>query len=425
MTTIYVELATNTIFIISILYLTLSLSNVKWRDIRKTNLLFIPLYALLLLIVVLHSSSISYTLISILFSIILAKIYTKQNFGFVVMTHIISYSILGILQIIFILCLPVSTKSINSPTIQIIGQLCLLILCVILYHFFPLHSLIQSDHIITKVTRRTLTFIYLLIIIASIYSKYNTQDILLNLPLTFLFILCLLYCLYQNFQQHKNYIQLQTNLDDYKKYKPIFEELVEHVRTRQHEFDNQLMAIRSLPIAHKDYASLSYALTNTCADITESLQNSSLLKLNLKVLSAFLFSKVQQANKKNIHIGILIKNSYLQTIVPEHELLEIIGILLDNAVEAVDSGDSITLILDSSNNKINITTLNKGQQINSELRHLFFQKNYSTKNPTFSKQQRGIGLHRLKQIIDNYGGQIFLDNEIVDNDTLICFQIIV
>ena len=185
------------------------------------------------------------------------------------------------------------------------------------------------------------------------------------------------------------------------------------------------MAIRALPLTFKDYNSLSNALTNNVAQIMQSLQNASLLKLNLKVLAAFLFSKVQQANKKEIHIGIVVENSLLHTTVPEHELLEIAGILIDNAVEAVTQGDSITVTLNSHENKIEISTLNKGPKITPKLRAQFFQKGYTTKSANETKLQRGLGLYRLKQLVDSYDGSILLDNAASPESPLVFIQVIV
>lgn len=244
-----------------------------------------------------------------------------------------------------------------------------------------------------------------------IYSKENPLTALTQLPVLLLFAFTMLVSFSSIISEQKKYQQLQTRFEDYQTYQPIFNELVEHVRTRQHEFDNQLLAIRALPITHPDYDSLCYALTNDVTAIMGKLQDSTLVKINLKVIAALLFAKMQQAEKEGIHLNIVVKNSNLQTAVPEHELLEIVGILVDNAIEAVSPDDSVTVMLDSFENKVEISTINKGPSMSYQLMGKFFEPGYTTKNATPAKSKRGYGLYRLKQMTDGYHGTITMNSE--------------
>lgn len=417
------EFITNSLFILCYLFIAFSLANKKWKDLTSFSLCSIFISFILSTALAILTSPFHYAISGIIISLILIKLCINQSLSETMVYHVISYSMIGIFQVFPLLLMPRVSNSITSAKIQTIGQLVILLLCVLIYFKLPLWKLYQYNHLAIKIIKYVLICIYILILSMSIYSKYNAADSLLELPLIAFFILCLIYCLYQIYMQQQHNLQLSTQLEDYKTYQPVFEELVEHVRTRQHEFDNKLMAIRALPLTYKDYDSLVFALTNNVADVMDSLQNSSLLKLNMKVLSAFLFTKVQQANKKNIHIGIIIKNSYIQTIVPEHELLEIVGILIDNAIEAVESEDSITVSLDSYENTFEITTLNKGPHITPELRTCFFQKGYTTKMPSAEKPQRGTGLYRLKQLVEQYNGEILLNTEDGNGKNLVFFQV--
>ncbi len=420
-----IEFTTNLLFILSIIFLSLSLTGRKITDTNMVTIILSVLSVFLNSLFAVKSSPLGYTVLSIMILLFITYLYSNCNIKNLLIIHIISFSILGILQAVPLIFLPQTDNSINSPQIQICGQLIILFLCMFMYFKLPLYKLYKNNNIISKFLKYVFVIIYLFLIYASIYSKYNAKDALSILPFIITFIVVVIYLTYQNYIQQQHYVQLETQFADYKKYQPVFEDLVEHIRLRQHEFDNQLMALKALPLTHKDYDSLAYALTNNTSEIMTSIQNSSLLKLNLKVLAAFLFSKVTQAQKNNIHVGIIIKNSYIHTIVVEHELLEIVGILIDNAVEAVDTNDSITVYIDSRENKVEITTINKGPIITPEMRKLFFEKNYSTKEPTDNKKQRGVGLYHLKQIIDSYHGTILLDNEFSSGENLVIFQVTV
>ena len=85
---------------------------------------------------------------------------------------------------------------------------------------------------------------------------------------------------------------------------------------------------------------------------------------------------------------------------PENEIIRILGILIDNALEAVDAPGSATLSLDSSQNQIIISTMNKGPVLSSDLRRNMFTYGYTTK--TIDKQHHGYGLPNMKKLVDEY-----------------------
>ena len=59
-----------------------------------------------------------------------------------------------------------------------------------------------------------------------------------------------------------------------------------------------------------------------------------------------------EAERKGITLSISIQNFALQTIVPEYELLEMTGILLDNAIEATAESEIIKVSIDSYQAKV-------------------------------------------------------------------------
>lgn len=414
------EFASESLSVIAVFYMVFRIIDKK--IITAKNMLIMIVASILSSIVYIVASPIIYTLSTTIIYIFAMRICLDNRLYEIMMWFMVAFAIIGMLQIVVILTLPKDDVFIKSILVQIIGQLGVLLLLIVLNKLWDFRKLFSGTRYYYKVIRGALICVFLLIYAASIYSKYDATDARLVFPFIVLFVVGLLYCMHVSYTEHQRYKKLQVQIEDYQTYQPMFEELVNHVRTRQHEFDNQLMAIRALPVTHTDYDSLATALANNTASVMESLQNSTLLKLNLKVLSAFLFSKYQQALKIDVHIGFLVKNSSIATIVPEHELLEIFGILIDNAVEAVDGGDSITIAIDCTDNKIEITSLNKGPHITSEMRERFFQKDYSTKNKS-GLNRRGIGLYRLKEIVDKYNGSILLDNELCDGVSNIMFQV--
>lgn len=113
----------------------------------------------------------------------------------------------------------------------------------------------------------------------------------------------------------------------------------------------------------------------------------------------------------------------LDSQVPEYHLVEMFGILIDNALEAIPEGESIYVSVSSENNTTTFTTRNSGWILNDEDYTNFFTNGY-TKKPEFSfkSNHSGLGLYYLKQLVlYRYKGKLALWNE----DTDIVFQITV
>ncbi|MCI9079243.1 MAG: GHKL domain-containing protein [Lachnospiraceae bacterium] len=222
------------------------------------------------------------------------------------------------------------------------------------------------------------------------------------------------------YYQKKNDRQAKE-LENYEKYLPIVEEMVGYIRLQQHDFNNHLQAIQMLPLTHTDYNSLKQAVMTYGGGAGLIPANLEVLKLNMKLVAGFLVSKSEECMLRKRNIKIEIRNYSLQTIVPEYKLIEIMGILVDNAIEASSEEQDICVQIDSIENQVYFYISNPGPELTPQLRNLFFTKGYSTKQ--YEKRQHGLGLYKLKKIADSYNGMIILDNKIIDGQMLVCFEI--
>ena len=83
------------------------------------------------------------------------------------------------------------------------------------------------------------------------------------------------------------------------------------------------------------------------------------------------------AEKNGKTLNVIVRQHTLKSCMPEYEIIRILGILIDNALEAVDAPGSATLSLDSSQNQIIISTMNKGPVLSSDLRRNMFTYGYT------------------------------------------------
>ncbi len=262
--------------------------------------------------------------------------------------------------------------------------------------------------------------IYLISCSVIIYLKIDPKgffNILLFLVLVFLLLFLLNWEIIAN---QKKLAQKEKELEIFRTYLPVVNELTEQVRLRQHQFDNQIQAISMLPATYKDYDSLADALTNYSGYVAATFRNTIFLKLNLKLLAGFLFSKCHEAENQKKELRVIIKNLNIKTILPEYKLVDALGILIDNAVENILEGDCATLALDSKSNKCLVRIKNAGPCLTEELRLSFFKKGYTTKTSDTGKH--GMGLYHLKKLMDEYGGMIFLSNETDGIRTYVVFE---
>lgn len=97
----------------------------------------------------------------------------------------------------------------------------------------------------------------------------------------------------------------------------------------------------------------------------------------------------------------------------EYEIVEILGILIDNAIEASKSGDTIFIKMNKIDDKLEVTVCNPYPQLsNTEFMELF-EKGYSTKDS--GSKHRGYGLYNVKLITEKCRGKIIFKNTNIDN----------
>ena len=84
-----------------------------------------------------------------------------------------------------------------------------------------------------------------------------------------------------------------------------------------------------------------------------------LLKINLSVVAGFVYSKITEAQKDQKELVVQVASRDLKSRMPEYELIRIIGILIDNALESTAPFGTAYLYLDSRQNQIEIRVPSK------------------------------------------------------------------
>lgn len=180
----------------------------------------------------------------------------------------------------------------------------------------------------------------------------------------------------------------------------------EALRAQTHEFMNKLHVIQGM--VRMGYYDRLHVYIHDIASNYQVEVGSVVTKIKDPVLAGFLIGKLSLAREAGINMSVS-EDSFL----PEpaesevvHELITIVGNLLDNALEAVENSQPKHITIDFSweDDRLLISVEDNGKGIDSAEQEKIFEQGYSTKG-----DNRGVGLYLVKQSVLRLGGQIMLD----------------
>ncbi len=217
----------------------------------------------------------------------------------------------------------------------------------------------------------------------------------------------------------------EKELKMYRHYIQPLEELVKEIRARQHEFDNHLNAVLNMHLTVDSYEELVRRQSEYVKAISREggSQYLPLLKISDKVLAGFLYSKIV-SSREGIETEIEVRSREIISRVSEHSLIEIVGVLVDNAYEACpEEGGRVRMILDPRQDHLIFQIFNQHEKISLEEIGHFFENGFTTKSK--KRGDRGLGLYRAKMIAEKAGGEITVGQEEIGGENYIQFAVVI
>nr|WP_313955376.1 ATP-binding protein [Staphylococcus pettenkoferi] len=209
-----------------------------------------------------------------------------------------------------------------------------------------------------------------------------------------------------------HYKRNKREIQNYYEYTLKIEKINNEMRKFRHDYVNILSTMSEF-IREDDMEGLRKYFNEEIVPMQDNMQAKS-IKINglenfhVREIKGLLTTKILQAQEKNIRISIevpdIIEKINLQTI----DLSRMIGIILDNAIEASEQLEDEPLIrvgFIQESESVTFIVMNKCQADMPRV-HTLFEENFSTKG-----DNRGLGLSTLKEIAE--------DNENVLLDTTI------
>lgn len=216
--------------------------------------------------------------------------------------------------------------------------------------------------------------------------------------------------------------EAEAELRLHKLYEASFQELIDEIRGRQHEFDNHINAIYSQHRLYKTYDELVAAQQKYCDVIVEENHFNKVLSKGNPVILGFLWSEFSKMRKVGISIEYEINIGNLECSMPIHKMVELLGNLINNAMEAAMKTENrkVYVMMREDINCIQIEVFNVSQMIDEKKLKEFFKRGYSDKG-----EKRGYGLYNVRKICEEYHAAIVCKNEIRKGENGILFGIMI
>lgn len=214
----------------------------------------------------------------------------------------------------------------------------------------------------------------------------------------------------------------EEELRTYKKYGESMRNLIDNMRAKQHEFDNHINAIYSQHYLYDTYGELVEAQRQYCQEVRDENRYNKLLLSGESVITAFLYEKFLEAEQAGIEISCQIAIRDMECGIPAHKQVELLGNLLDNAVEELRASKDrrrLSVMIRESPERIEIEVGNETEKVAYERVSRFFEKGYSEKG-----NGRGYGLYNVKEICKKYGMHIECIERNLEETNFLVFRIV-
>ena len=372
---------------------------------RKINIFYILILLLGSIIVTInfYYSSPAYKMfINILVTYVVLILISKENLSKTIVINLILYFILFVAEILtssFVMITNivdpnmVNTNILIKALITLINQVFLFFICTrksIINFISRIVSKIKNNSIIITIV--LLSTIVLFISDLRFYNTLSTKIYLSNV----IILGCLMIIIILTIKAYLNNFKEQQKMEALLSFMSKYEKTIDEDRINKHELLNDLLILKSLNKNNsKEYNELLNNLIDKFTNKGIKIKNVYKLPSGLK---GILYYKLYGLEEKGYDININVSNKTINLLKKINNndyinLNKIVGIVIDNAIEASSKTNNKYILIDIYNDNgivIEISNSFKGKvDINS-----INDKYYSTKG-----KNRGLGLFIINKLI--------------------------
>lgn len=297
------------------------------------------------------------------------------------------------------------------------------LLCVIIFVFVKcnvqLHisTFLEINYIVDGIIVILGIVLFALIKHESIQMPIDWNILIFLIVFSFITILVSVKFVRERIQKNKYIEQLQQ----YEQYNLVYKELIADIRHKQHDFDNHIQALYSMGMSCDSIEELKNEQSKYFEELKNDNKTYRLLNENVSsVLTAFLYIKFSEIEKKDIIVNYRINIDKFDKYIPFPDIVELVGNLLDNATEATKKAQDkkISFYIDEIGNCVNLLMENPYNWENGENFDKFMIDGKSSNG-----KKRGLGLTNIRKVIDRYNGLMKVNFDYYNEVKIIRFEV--
>lgn len=394
----------STLIFLNINYGKINNNEIKLRSVRSVFIIII--FSLLITINTNLNNSYSRAFISYVFIMINYYLIYNENFNVVFIKGTICYFLTLLFEILFSIALvPTGIISLESFDKNIILKICFSFLTVLLPFILLsikklkifLNKLIKAlDRPIITTIVITSSLIFASTLAYKFVAEFSSKVYIDNIILIIFFISLLALIIHNRFVINNEVRKTEELLELITKY----EKKNDEYRAYKHELLNNLLALKSIKNKNtKEFDSSLDELISLYNTKSSGIKNIYKLPSGLKCIVYYKLNDIDE-DKYNVNVNISKQVSINLEKVDHKEymsLCKIMGIVLDNAIEAMKNSEGKTLNIDVYKEKDNviIEVDNTFDKSTTDITKIY-NKNYSTKG-----KNRGLGLYLANLLLKN------------------------
>ena len=232
------------------------------------------------------------------------------------------------------------------------------------------------------------------------FERNNGSNFMITILLLLMIYVLFVYISRQDMQKQQIDAQ-KINLQQQASYIKNLEGLQQEVRRFRHDFKN-MMSGMYLQAQDGDISAVQSFIQNMTADFDNQVEGelklmNQLANIHHLAVKSLILTKLEQMKQSNIHYYLEVFRAFDKTRLRETDLCRCLGILMDNAIEAVQGHPEGQIHMIISSQADYTTFLVKNTLHEAIDFHKISTVGYSTKN-----KDRGVGLASYHQILSQY-----------------------
>lgn len=345
----------------------------------------------------------------------------KSSIVEAVISLILYIVILTIIQFVCFFVVYISVSS-DKYSINALGNILTLITCCTGITKCGLHRLQESIFRKSKYVMMVFAFMCAVVVVMLLQGKVSNELQVKHFVLVVPAIIILLYSIFKWFKAQTEAERIEEEICKVEENTKQYESLLINVRLRQHELKNHITAVSSAHYTHNTYETLVSVQEDYCKTLMHEHKYTNLLLLGDAVLVGFLYGKFEDAERNGVNLKYRVTTKVEKIQVPIYYVIEMLGILLDNAIEAQKYSNSINKCIDFEVNELGdgyeFSIKNPYRYVPFEEMMEWFQLGNSVKG-----NERGLGLYHLKKLCEEWKCDIGCRNTEIEQYNWITFTL--